>query len=381
MSGAGEAQVPAVPTPAGNPELLGHERAEAAILDAWTAGRMPHAWLIHGPAGIGKATLAYRVARFVLSERGGDEGPALFAAAEVRPTSLAVDPESPVSRLVASEGHPDLRVLRRGLTEKGDRLSNVISVKQVRAFEAKLHLKSKEGGWRVAIIDEAERLNESAENALLKILEEPPPKTLILIVSNSLSGLLQTTRSRCRRLALSPLADAVVERLLRDAAPDAKAADSSLVVRIAEGSIGRALALQAAGGAGLYRKVAEVLASLPAVDGERIHALADDWARRQKEGETDRFATAMGLVGLWIDRAIRAANGAAGLSDFVSGDLEAGARYVRSIGTEAAFRRREEVARLVRLEAVLNLDRRQVAMDALHVLAYGDGLERRPLAE
>lgn len=371
--------------PAANPSLLGHEWAEQLVLEAWNSGRMPHAWLIAGPPGIGKATLAYRIARFVLSGGGLEAAGGLFGAAAMPPDSLAVDPAERAARMIAAESHPDLKILRRERNDKGE-LSAVIRVTDVREFAGSLRLRSGEGGWRVAIVDEAERMNRNAENALLKILEEPPPKVLIILVSNALNAMLPTTRSRCRRLLLKPLGDDLVRELLQRARPEIGDTDANVLVGLCEGSIGRALTLASAGGADLYRAVAGLMAALPAgraggVPGEALHALAGAWGRRPKPGEADAFAAGVELLLWWIDRALRATVDTPGLREIVAGDLAAGRRWVTAVGVEAVFRRRAEVERLMRLERAVNLDRRQVLIDAVHTLALGDGLDRGLVAE
>src|SRR5215469_13580615 len=161
---------PAVPAPRENAALLGHEAAEAALLGAYRSGRLPHAWLFSGPRGIGKATLAFRFARFVLA--GGGEG-GLFAAA---PTTLAMPPTHPVFRRVASGGHADLLVVERGLDSKRRKLRSEIVVDDTRAIAGFLRLTPAEGNWRVVIVDGADLMNRNAANALLKTLEEPPQK-------------------------------------------------------------------------------------------------------------------------------------------------------------------------------------------------------------
>ena len=143
-----------LPRPSETSELFGHDDAEQVVLEAWTSGRMPHAWLITGPSGIGKSTFAYRIAKFVLSggEPSGVAG--LFAAESAPVTSLAVDPENRAARLVASNGHPDLRILRRTLNDRGV-LSSVIRIEDVRAFIDRVRMRPSLDGWRVAIVDEA----------------------------------------------------------------------------------------------------------------------------------------------------------------------------------------------------------------------------------
>jgi len=362
QSDAAPKQDTGLPPPAENPDLFGHEAAERAVLEAWSSGRMPHAWLIAGPAGIGKATLAYRIAKFVLcgGEATGEAG--LFGAKTAPPTSLRVDPDAPAARQVATGSHPDLRILRRTETKSGT-LSNVVRIEDVRGFVDRVRLKPSAGGWRVAIVDEAERMNRNAENALLKVLEEPPKKTLILIVTGNMSAMLPTTRSRCRRLSLGPLADNVVRDLLARSGAVGNPGDVEMLVRLAQGSIGRALALVAAGGPELQRDIDRLLDPLPRVDGEALHAFAGKVSRRSKEGEIDAFETATGLMVEWIETAIRSAAGAE------ADAARPGAGWVRAIGVEEAFRRRGAFGRLVRLESALNLDRKQVMLDGVHALA------------
>lgn len=244
-------------------DLIGHDEVERVLLDAWNSGRMPHAWLFAGPPGIGKATLAFRLARFVLSQGQGTTEAGLFGDPPP-PDSLNVDPQAQAARLIASEAHPDLKVLRRRANAKGV-LSSVVRVEDVRAFGASLHFTPADGGWRVAIVDEGERMNRNAENALLKILEEPPPKTLIIIISNGANTLLPTTRSRCRRLLLDPLDDTQVSDLLNRARPDLPGGDQEVVVGLSEGSIGRAIDLADVGGADLYRAAVGLLADRKSV--------------------------------------------------------------------------------------------------------------------
>ena len=178
--------------------LFGHAAAETALLAAYRAGRMPHGILIAGPKGIGKATLAYRIARFVLSHP--DPG-----AKDVQDAvSLKVDPTSPVARRVAAQAQPDLLVIERTVNERGV-LRNQIAVDDIRRTVPFFGSTAGEGGWRITIVDAVDDLNRSGANALLKVLEEPPKRGLLLLIAHSTARVPSTLRSRCRIIALRPL--------------------------------------------------------------------------------------------------------------------------------------------------------------------------------
>src|ERR1700757_457790 len=161
-----------------NPELIGQAAAEGSLLDAARSGRMAHAWLLAGPRGVGKATLAFRFARFLLAGSEAEAG-GLFGSG---PQTLAIDPGHPVFRRVASGAHPDLRVVARGVNPKTGRLRSEIVVDDIREAIGFLRLTPSEGGWRVVIVDGAEDMNRNAANALLKVLEEPPARAILLLV-------------------------------------------------------------------------------------------------------------------------------------------------------------------------------------------------------
>ncbi|MBN8937541.1 MAG: DNA polymerase III subunit delta', partial [Rhizobiales bacterium] len=200
MSPAAEADDRAIPAPRETGELYGHTEAEAALLDAYRSGRIPHAWLIGGENGVGKATLAYRMARFVLAY----PDPTM---PEVRnATSLAVPADHPVTLRIAGQAQAGLLVLERVINEKTGKLFTEIRVEDVRRTVPFFGLAAGGDGWRIAIVDPVEDLNRSGENALLKVLEEPPPRALLLLVSHAPGRVLPTIRSRCRMLMLRPLA-------------------------------------------------------------------------------------------------------------------------------------------------------------------------------
>lgn len=326
--------------PRANPDLIGHEEAEQALLTAWSSSRMPHAWLIAGPRGIGKATLAWRFARFVLAGGGGG---GLFGGP---PTSLAVSADDPVFRRIAAGGHADVVTLAPGMIhpETGKETQEIV-VAQVREAIAFLLKTSAEGGWRVLIVDEAEAMNRNAANALLKVLEEPPPQCLILLVSHSPGRLLPTIRSRCRLLTLRTLTDAQVATLLERHRPDLPATDRTALVGLANGSIGRAIELADRGGVELADDLDALLERLPALDIAAAHALADRVGRASDDAAAS-FRIIVELLDAWIARRLRA----------------------KPAKAEAWFAATERVRRLASATDGLNLDRKLALLSALIAL-------------
>jgi DNA polymerase-3 subunit delta' len=275
------------PEPRANPTLLGHDEAEATLLDALRAGRMHHAWLITGPEGIGKATLAFRFARRLLAGNPAQD-------------SLALDPADPVFRRVAAGSHADLLTVERGFNEKTKRMRTQIAVEDVRKITNFMSLTPAEGGWRVVVVDGAEELNPASANALLKVLEEPPPRAILLLVCSAPGRLLPTIRSRCRRLRLTTLDDARMAELLTQYLPKLDADDRGRLATLAEGSPGRALLLAEDEGLTLAALVDKVLGSLPNLPPTRGYEIADALGR----SETG-FSTFMDLLRAGIASAVR----------------------------------------------------------------------------
>jgi len=275
--------------PRENPELVGQDEAERALAEAMRSGRMHHAWLITGPEGIGKATLAYRFTRRLLAGIGSAD-------------SLAVDASHPVFRRVAAGTHADLLTVERQYDEKRKRLRAEIVVEDVRGVADFLRLTPAEGGWRVVVLDGAEHLNRNAANALLKVLEEPPSRAVLLLVCSAPGRLLPTIRSRCRQLRLAPLDAPTLQTLLARALPDMQPSERYRLAELAHGSPGRAIALAAEDGVKLAGLVDDVLAALPDLQPGRGHDIADAIAR----SETG-FSTFMELLRGALAQAVRGA--------------------------------------------------------------------------
>jgi len=271
--------------------LFGHDDAERTLLDAYEGGRIPHAWLIGGPAGIGKATLAYRLARFVFAHPD-PRLPAVQKAA-----SLAVAADNPVARRIAVQAQGDFLVMERVINEQTGKLYTVIRVEDVRKAVPFFGSTAGEGGWRIAIVDAVDDMQREGANALLKVLEEPPARSLLLLVSHAPGRLLPTIRSRCRRLLLRPLSIADVVRALAAAtgrdADDAEVTDAAAA---AEGSVARAIGLLEGPALALRQRVLELFAQLPDPDPRALHALGD--ALGGSEPQT--LAAFMDMVNGWL---------------------------------------------------------------------------------
>ncbi|HXA71588.1 MAG TPA: DNA polymerase III subunit delta' [Stellaceae bacterium] len=356
----GDAAEAAVPAPRENSNLSGHEPAEKELLSAFASGRLPHGLLITGAHGIGKATLAFRFARFLLSQSAEPSAGGLFGPAV--PNSLTLPPEHPVFRRVASSGHADLLTVERGIDPKRKRERTEIVVEDTRAIAAFLRLTPAEGGWRIVIVDTADEMNRNAANAVLKILEEPPDRAILILVSDNPGRLLPTIRSRCRRVALRPLSDTVVAELIGRYRPDLSVSDRAALIELAEGSIGHALELAEQNGLRLHRQLIELLGTLPEINGAALHEFADTVARW---GADDAFRVIAELMPATLARAIaRAArSGSAG-----EGREAALARLMARRGLDRWVEVWEKIADLFAQADAVNLDRKQVVLNAFFAL-------------
>ena len=333
-------------SPRVNSELIGQDAAEAALLGAWRSGKIHHAWLIAGQRGIGKATLAYRFARFVLAGGEGESG------------GLSVRPDHPVVRQVANGAHPGLMVIERAYDEDKKEQRGELRVEEARAIGHFLHMTSAAGAWRVVIIDSADDLNPNAANAILKILEEPPARSLLLLISHAPGRLLPTIRSRGRRLAVPPLAAEDFATVVRRHLGDIGDSDLANLVDLADGSPGRALELWSAGGLDLHREMMGLLQTLPRLDAVALHGVADRLAR---PGAADSRRLLYDLLTAWLARLIRRMaerRPAAPASDDVTDRLAAS-----STRLDPWLETWDKIGALVRRADSHNLDPRQVLLN------------------
>ena len=345
-------------SPRDNPDLIGQDAAEKSFLQAWESGRLAHAWLITGPKGIGKATLAFRIARFVLAGGGNSSGGGLFGDA-APPATLHMAPDHPVFRRISSGGHADFKLIERGWSDdKKAKRKSEITIDDVRDVGSFMSLTAGEGGWRVVLVDAADEMNRNSANAILKVLEEPPKRALLLLLGHSPGRLLPTIRSRCRRLTLPPLSHQTVMTLLSRRHPEMPAAERQGLAALAEGSIGRALALHEQGGMDLYAAMVGLLNGMPKLPGSALHDFAEKIGR-----QADSVALFGELFSGWLAQAARRAAAGQG-TEVVAGEGELQKRLVARTGLERWTALWERISNLFDRADAVNLDGKQVILNA-----------------
>lgn len=288
---------PGTPHPKDQFTLVGHKNGEEAFIESFKSGKLHHAWLITGAPGIGKATLAYRVARYILAH--GAQAPS-------EGQGLALSPDHPVSRQVSALSHPNLVVLRRTLSPDRKTMPTVISVDVARKGMSLFETTAADGDFRICIIDSADDLNLNSANALLKMVEEPPPNSLFLFISHAPQRLLPTIRSRCRRLALQPLSlneTAGIITSLGEPFSSVRGTTLQSALTYGEGSVRKTLEMLDDSRAAIIAKVNGILHDLPIVDTQRVMTLADSLAQRDAAPE---FNLAMECVERWVTAKLHA---------------------------------------------------------------------------
>jgi DNA polymerase-3 subunit delta' len=287
------------PHPRETPALHGHKEQEAEFLGAFAAGRLHHAWMLTGPRGVGKATLAWRLARFLLATPEDDGG--MFAAPP--PATLDVAPDHPVARRMRQLAEPRHFLLRRGPNDRETALSQVISVDEVRKMKSFFTLSAADGGRRTAIVDALDEMNAAAANALLKLLEEPPEGVTLFLVAHQPARLLPTIRSRCRELRLGPLGPDDLAAALAAAGGAVATDEATALAELAAGSVGEAFRMTNLDGLALYAALIRLFATLPRLDRPQALALADQVAAK---GAVETFDLLVTLIDVFLARLARA---------------------------------------------------------------------------
>ena len=263
--------------------ILGHDEAVDQFRRASESGALHHAWLLAGPRGVGKAQFARSAATWLLSRAAGPDFPS---------ARLEVPEEHPIAKLIDAGSHPDLRWLQRLTNEKTGNLARNISVDQVRELGGFLGLTSALSPWRAVVIDSMDDFEKSAANALLKMLEEPPPNTVFFLVTHAPGRLLSTIRSRCRRLQFEALDDDAMASILAQELPEISDSERQKLLPLANGSVGRAMAFASLD---LGPLEAEALSILRKGDPDNSKRSALS-AQLSRKASSDRYAAFLDLL-------------------------------------------------------------------------------------
>lgn len=325
------------PTPRTNEQLFGHEEAEALWLQQVKSGTLAHGWIVAGPKGIGKATLAFRFAKHLLSD----------------------------ARHVASGAHADLLVVDPAFNEKKGEQGSIITVEQAREVAQFLSLTPAQGHWRVVIIDSADALNMNAANAILKILEEPPPQAVLLLIAHNASQLLPTIRSRCATLKLKPLKTEDFNEAMRLLYPEMDYQRRAALAALSAGSPGLAAEMEEQGAPEMYAEMLDIFAALPSPDTARIHTFCEQLGGQQGHAPFKAFVP-MALA--LLDRLAKTSAGIAA-APILPAEKEILPRLSQLHSPAAWATKWQQALEQFRLAETRHLDYRQVATIFFHSIA------------
>lgn len=290
--------LPGYPLPHERNGLIGHQATEKALLNAYRSERLHHAWILGGPKGIGKATLAFRFAQFVIAnpDRLGND--------VANAPDLAVPSNHPVALQMRAGGHPNILHLRRPWDEKSKRFKSDLPVDEVRRTVSFFGTTASAKAWRICIVDAADDMNANSANALLKILEEPPQRCLFLVLSHTPGRLLPTIRSRCRRLDMTPLSEDDIRAGLKDLASDDIPGEEDLreIARTADGSLRSAITLLSGDGLAIAKGLRKLAEDAANADFSAVHTLGDLVAAR---GQTDNWESFQHITQIWLHEKMR----------------------------------------------------------------------------
>ena len=342
--------------------LFGQDAAQGEFLDAFNSKRMHHGWLITGPRGVGKATLAWRIARFLLDQPAASDAGMFGEAAEKTAKTLDVSPDCTIARRVTALSEPRLYLVRRPWDEKTSRLKKEIGVDEIRKLKSFFNLSAADGGQRVVIVDAADEMTVSAANALLKQLEEPPDDATILLVSHQPSRLLPTIRSRCRELRCGSLGETDMAAAMSGAGSDSENNIAGLS-ELSGGSVGEAVRMANADGMETYGALIAMFSTLPQLDRQKALKLAESTVGRANESRLDLV---LRLVDLFLVRVARAGVSGPPLVEAAPGEAEL---LQRMAATPDAGRKWAELQQTISARAqharAVNLDPAALILDMI----------------
>ena len=338
----------------------GFEEIEKNLISLFEKGRMPHGLIFAGPKGIGKATFAYALARFLLKH--GDFDPnqdSLFGGPPELPQNFSIARDDRVFSLVASGAHPDLLSVERAYDEGKNKYASGVAVADIRKVNPFLRMTASDGGWRVVIIDDADTMNRSAQNALLKILEEPPENTLLVLISHRLGALIPTIKSRTQTVHFNPPSQALFNELL-----SGMSNDLDTLYAYSRGSIGNALEFIEQDGLELLPRLLEIMSTRPKWNWVELHKLGDELA---KSGKDERYQNFTELLNWIMRQAVRSKARARAIEPQLL-NVRAVKEMIEQSSLEELLEICDSLSQHFRQFNFANLDKKQAVLRAFHIL-------------
>lgn len=333
--------------------LIGHKSVEDQFMDSFNSGRFHHAWLLTGPKGVGKASFAYKAAKFLLT---AEEGGGLFGP----PENMDVSADHPAISLIHAGSHPGLTVLKCKYDEKGKKFFKNIRVDDVRTLSDFFGMTSTDGGWRVVIVDTADDMNVNSANAILKILEEPPAKTIFFLISHSPAKLLQTIRSRCRTLSFNALQDEQLEHVVAPFMTNLEPQEMKALIALSEGSPGKAASLYSAGGIDAFLGILDIFDQFPNYNADKLHGLADLAAKKDNNA---LYQSLCELIPWWLSRLVRSSSTGYTDSTLLDQEKEIMSRLISRKPVPFWIEMWEKSNSVIERAEAINLDKKQVILN------------------
>ena len=262
--------------------IYGHDHFLADLVKSFSGGRMHHAWLLTGPVGIGKASIARLAASWLLSKQAQ-----LGGSSDIDSRSITINAGDADASLVMKGAHPDFKLI---CPQAEDNKSGQIKINQIRELLPFIMHKPARGGWRVAIIDSMDAVNRNGANALLKLLEEPPEQAAIFLIASRIGHLPPTIRSRCRIVRMTRLTPDACSTALHRVKPDADQSQLDILVKLSQGAPGQAVQLADSGAVDIYQVLCSLLQS-STLDRPALASLCAKLGKGTADGRDLRVGT------------------------------------------------------------------------------------------
>ena len=352
-------------------ELIGHKQNEQFILNAWEKNKLPHALLLSGPKGVGKATFAFRVARFLLNNGGIDQNShsGLDFGQQITNKTLAVSSEEIVSRQVVNNAHPNLLVIQRSENSQTKKIRSEIVIDDLKALKSFLNLKASDGRWRIVIIDTIDDMNRNSANAILKILEEPPRKVIFMLINNSGGQILPTIKSRCQSLKFSALSKDDLVFALQSYGANLEESNIDLVYQLSCGSMRTANEILSSDFLKNLNDIKGLISGVWPVFVLDSEAIFEKWQKSTKQDPTYELEDKILIIKNWLsDGLIRHSTSKRGSHPAINEEEKLFERLINTHGLEKFLERLHEIERLVTKSKGLNLDKKEIFFKFIRLL-------------